>query len=65
MAQHITSAEIERGLGAVRKIRDAVGDRMQIAIDLHGYWNLPSAAAITHAPQAVAPDVARGDTAAG
>ena len=47
--QHITSAEIERGLVPVRKIRDAVGDRMDIAIELHGYWNLPSAVAIAHA----------------
>jgi galactonate dehydratase len=47
--QHITAAEIERGLGPVRRIRDAVGAEMDIAIELHGYWNLPSAAAIARA----------------
>jgi L-alanine-DL-glutamate epimerase-like enolase superfamily enzyme len=47
--QHITPAEIERGLGPVRKIRDAAGTKMDIAIELHGYWNLPSAVAIAKA----------------
>jgi galactonate dehydratase len=47
--QHITMAEIERGLGPVRRIRDAVGTDMDIAIELHGYWNLPSAVAIARA----------------
>ena len=47
--QHITAAEIERGLGPVRKIRDAMGAGMDIAIELHGYWNLPSAVAIARA----------------
>ena len=47
--QRITPAEIERGLGPVRKIRDAVGTEMDIAIELHGYWNLPSAIAIAKA----------------
>jgi len=47
--QHITATEIERGLEPVRKIRDAVGNQMAIAIELHGYWNLPSAIAIARA----------------
>lgn len=47
--QFVTPAGIEHGLGPVRKIRDAVGTDMDVAIELHGYWNLPSAVAIARA----------------
>ena len=39
----------------MRTIRDAVGDEMDIAIELHGYWNLPSAVAIARALEPFAP----------
>jgi len=44
--QHIERAEIEAGLLPVRKIRDAVGDRMEIMIEMHGLWALPPALAL-------------------
>jgi galactonate dehydratase len=47
--QYITPAEMEDGLRPVRQIRDAVGDRMELAMEFHGYWNLPSAAKIARA----------------
>lgn len=47
--QFITPSELETCLGPVRKIRDAVGDRMEIAMEFHGYWNLPSAVRIAQA----------------
>jgi len=47
--QHITPAELNECLGPVRKIRDAVGDAMEIAMEFHGFWNLPGAIRIAHA----------------
>jgi galactonate dehydratase len=47
--QYITPAEMENCLRPVRHIRDAVGDRMELAMEFHGYWNLPSAAKIARA----------------
>jgi len=47
--QFITNAELETCLEPVRKIRDAVGDRIEIALEFHGYWNLPSAVKIARA----------------
>jgi galactonate dehydratase len=41
--KNIEPAEIEAGLSPVRKIRNAVGNRMEIMIEMHGLWNLPSA----------------------
>jgi L-alanine-DL-glutamate epimerase-like enolase superfamily enzyme len=41
--QHIERAEIEAGLAPFRKIRDAVGERMEIMVEMHGLWNLPAA----------------------
>jgi L-alanine-DL-glutamate epimerase-like enolase superfamily enzyme len=40
---HIERSEIEAGLSPVRKIRDAVGSRMEIMLELHGLWDLPAA----------------------
>lgn len=37
--QHISLEEVERGLGAVRSIREAVGNRMEIGIESHFRWN--------------------------
>jgi galactonate dehydratase len=47
--QYITPAEMEKCLAPVRQIRDAVGDRMELAMEFHGYWNLPTAARIARA----------------
>jgi L-alanine-DL-glutamate epimerase-like enolase superfamily enzyme len=37
--QHISLDEVDRGLGAVRSIREAVGNRMEIGIESHFRWN--------------------------
>jgi galactonate dehydratase len=37
--QRITLDEVEQGLGAVRSIRDAVGNQMEIGIESHFRWN--------------------------
>lgn len=47
--QFITAADLDEALEPVRKIRDAFGDRMDVALEFHGYWNLPSAIRIAQA----------------
>ena len=47
--EYITPAELQRCLDPIKKIRAAVGDRMEIAMEFHGYWNLPSAVKIARA----------------
>jgi L-alanine-DL-glutamate epimerase-like enolase superfamily enzyme len=41
--EYVGPSGLERGAEPVRKIREAVGDRMDVAMELHGLWNLPSA----------------------
>ncbi|HEY6272969.1 MAG TPA: mandelate racemase/muconate lactonizing enzyme family protein [Terriglobales bacterium] len=47
--QSISAAELEEGLAPVRLIREALGSEMDIAIEFHGYWNLPCAVKIAAA----------------
>jgi L-alanine-DL-glutamate epimerase-like enolase superfamily enzyme len=47
--QYISPEDLDTGLDAVRQIRKAVGNRMEIAIELHSMWNLPSAIKIARA----------------
>ena len=47
--QFISAAEMEAAIEPVRKIRDAFGDSMNIAMEFHGYWNLPCAIQIAEA----------------
>jgi galactonate dehydratase len=47
--QYISPADIETGLRAVRQIREAVGDRMEIGIECHFRWNRASAERIARA----------------
>jgi galactonate dehydratase len=47
--QYITQAELESCLMPVRQIREAVGETMDLAMEFHGYWNLPSAVKIARA----------------
>ena len=47
--QRIDDASLARGLAPVQAIRDRMGDRMGIAIELHGFWNLPAATRIARA----------------
>jgi len=47
--EYITQAELEKCLQPVRQIREAAGDSMDIAMEFHGYWNLPAAIKIARA----------------
>jgi len=47
--QYINPSDLQLGLEPVKQIRKAVGDRMEIAIELHAMWNLPSAIRIARA----------------
>lgn len=47
--QRITAAQIDEGLRPWRQIREAVGNRMEVALEMHSNWNLPSAIRIARA----------------
>lgn len=38
--QRITAEQLEAGIAPIQQIRDAVGNKMDIAIELHGLWAL-------------------------
>jgi L-alanine-DL-glutamate epimerase-like enolase superfamily enzyme len=41
--EYITQEEIDEGLAPVRTLRDMYGDKIEIAMEFHSYWNLTSA----------------------
>lgn len=43
---NISPRELDAALDPFRRIRSAVGDRIDIMVDFHGMWNLPTAAKI-------------------
>ena len=45
----IHRADLEQALLPFRQIRDAVGDKMEVMVELHSLWDLPSALAIARA----------------
>lgn len=45
----ITPAQLAEGCEPFRKIRAAVGERMQIMLEMHSLWSAPAAADIAHA----------------
>ena len=47
--QHIQNDDLKKGLEPFRKIREAVGDRMEIMAEGHGYWTINAAKKIAHA----------------
>ena len=47
--QFLTREDLDEGLRPFRQIRDAVGDEMEIAVEFHGYWNLPCAVKLARA----------------
>jgi galactonate dehydratase len=49
---HISALELDRGLEPFRQARRAVGDRMDLMVELHGLWNLPTALRIAQAFEA-------------
>ncbi|HUK45878.1 MAG TPA: mandelate racemase/muconate lactonizing enzyme family protein [Gaiellaceae bacterium] len=53
--EYIAKDDLEKGLEPFRKIRAAVGDAMDIMVELHSLWNLPSAIKIAVALQELEP----------
>jgi len=47
--QFITAAQMAEAIEPIRLIREEFGDSMEIAVEFHGFWNLPSAIKIAHA----------------
>lgn len=46
---HISPGELARGVAIVERIRDAVGDQIDVIVELHGLWNRRGATAICDA----------------
>ena len=61
----IDAADLKRGLEPFRKIREAVGDQMDIMVEGHGLWSLPAAKKIARALEEYQPywleDLLRAD----
>jgi L-alanine-DL-glutamate epimerase-like enolase superfamily enzyme len=63
--QRIDEGDLDRGLEPFRKIRAAVGNKMDIMVEGHGFWSLPAAKRIAHAVEQFQPawleDLMRAD----
>src|SRR5580698_2277378 len=46
---HISAEQLRRGMEPLRLIREEFGDAIDVAIEFHGFWNLPSAKKIAAA----------------
>lgn len=61
----ISVADIDRALDPFRKVRRAVGDRMEVMLEGHGLWSLPAALKIARAAEEFRPawleDLMRAD----
>jgi L-alanine-DL-glutamate epimerase-like enolase superfamily enzyme len=53
--QWITAAQMRRGLAGLEAIRASLGDTMDVAMEFHGYWNLPCAMEIARALEPLRP----------
>jgi L-alanine-DL-glutamate epimerase-like enolase superfamily enzyme len=51
----IRSEDIAQGIAPLEAIREAVGDRIDVMIEGHGYWSLPAATRIARALEPLAP----------
>jgi L-alanine-DL-glutamate epimerase-like enolase superfamily enzyme len=47
--QRISTADLEAGLEPIRRIRETVGDEMDVAVEFHGLWALPPAKRLVNA----------------
>ncbi len=47
--QFITGGQMAQAIEPIRLIREEFGDSMEIAVEFHGFWNLPSAIKIAQA----------------
>lgn len=55
LGQRITTEQLEAGVARFRAIREAVGDAMEVALEGHCQWNLPSAIRIAQAVEPYRP----------
>lgn len=53
--QFISAEQMRRGIEPLRLIREALGDSMEVAMEFHGYWNLPTAIKIAQALEPYSP----------
>ena len=53
--QSISAAQLRQGCEPLRKIRAEFGDDMDVAMEFHGYWNLPSAIRIARSLEELEP----------
>jgi L-alanine-DL-glutamate epimerase-like enolase superfamily enzyme len=53
--QFITAAQMRQGIEPLRLIREEFGDSMDVAMEFHGYWNLPCAIQIAQALEPYSP----------
>lgn len=51
----ISAADLRAGLEPLRKIREAVGDRIEIMLEMHSLWDLPTAIRIAEAAEEYQP----------
>ena len=49
LSHDIADEDLERGVSIIKDIREAVGDKMRIAIEGHSRWDLPTATKIARA----------------
>ncbi len=47
--QWISSDDLKKGIEPFRRVREAVGDRMELMVEMHSLWNLPTAIKIARA----------------
>lgn len=52
---YITPAQVKEGLRPLRLIKEKFGDSMEVAMEFHGYWNLPCAIQIARACEEFSP----------
>lgn len=52
---HIAAEQLRRAIEPLRLIREECGDSIDVAIEFHGFWNLPSAIKIAAALQQYSP----------
>jgi L-alanine-DL-glutamate epimerase-like enolase superfamily enzyme len=53
--QYIDAGQIRQGIEPLRRIREELGDSMAVAMEFHGYWNLPCAVKIAGALEPLQP----------
>ena len=52
---YISAEQMRRAIEPLRLIREEVGDAIEVAIEFHGFWNLPSAIKIARALETYKP----------